>query len=146
MRGGNLGFVAPDGATSEPGVKADTRLVEAAARVKDTELVPEPVQEGDRWAVVWRRQSMKEVQRSLEQEAPAIRQVLAHSKAEARVKALLEALRKAHVSELAPDLVELLDVTSSGDVQPVRRPGTLPASRRPGAATPSPVPRSQDLR
>jgi peptidyl-prolyl cis-trans isomerase C len=146
MRGGNLGFIAPDGATSEPGVKVDTRLVQAASAVKDAELVPEPVQEGERWAVVWRRQSMKEVQRSLEQEAPAIRQVLSHTKAEERVKQLLEALRREHLSEHTPDLVELLDVTSTGELQPVRRPGTLPSSRRAGAAPPSPVPRGHELR
>ncbi|WP_437679472.1 peptidyl-prolyl cis-trans isomerase [Sorangium sp. So ce131] len=145
MRGGDLGFVAPDGATSEPGLKVSPALLEAAARVKDAELVPEPVPEGDRFAVVWRRQSRRPVSRTLEQEAPSIRQILAHGKAEARVKQLLERLRAQDLSGYAPELVDLVDVTSTGDLQPLRRPGSLPSSRRPGAPPPSPVPR-HDMR
>ncbi len=145
LRGGNLGFVAPDGSTAEPGLKVDPRLVEAASRVKDAEVVGEPVPEGDRFAVVWRRQSMKAVNRTLEQEAPSIRQVLAHNKAEARVKDLLARLRKEHLAEHNPDYVDLIDISSTGDLQPVKRPGTLPAARRPGMA-PSPAPRPGDMR
>ncbi|WP_437939953.1 peptidyl-prolyl cis-trans isomerase [Sorangium sp. So ce341] len=145
MRGGDLGFVAPDGATSEPGLKVAPGLLEAAARVKDAELVPEPVPEGDRFAVLWRRQSRRPVSRSLEQEAPSIRQILAHGKAEAQVKQLLERLRAQDVSSHAPELVDLIDVTSTGDLQPLKRPGTLASSRRPGAPPPSPVPRN-DMR
>ncbi|WP_437726523.1 peptidyl-prolyl cis-trans isomerase [Sorangium sp. So ce861] len=145
MRGGDLGFVAPDGATSEPGLKVAPGLLEAAARVKDAELVPEPVPEGDRFAVLWRRQSRRPVSRSLEQEAPSIRQILAHGKAEAQVKQLLERLRAQDVSGYAPELVDLIDVTSAGDLQPLKRPGTLASSRRPGAPPPSPVPRN-DMR
>ncbi|KYF67369.1 peptidylprolyl isomerase, partial [Sorangium cellulosum] len=125
MRGGDLGFVAPDGVTSEPGLKVAPGLLQAAARVKDAELVPEPVPEGDRFAVLWRRQSRRPVSRSLEQEAPSIRQILAHGKAEAQVKQLLERLRAQDVSGHAPELVELIDVTSTGDLQPLKRPGTL---------------------
>ncbi|AUX21083.1 peptidyl-prolyl cis-trans isomerase [Sorangium cellulosum] len=145
MRGGDLGFVALDGATAEPGLTVSPALLEAAARVKDAELVPEPVPDGDRFAVLWRRQSRKAVSRPLEQEAPAIRQILAHGKVEARVKQLLERLRAKDVSGHAPELVDLIDVTSTGDLQPLRRPGTLASSRRPGAPAPSPVPR-HDLR
>ncbi|WP_437908114.1 peptidyl-prolyl cis-trans isomerase [Sorangium sp. So ce327] len=145
MRGGDLGFVAPDGATSEPGLKVDPGLLSAAAGVKDAELVPEPVPEGDGFAVLWRRQSRKPVSRSIEQEAPSIRQILAHGKAEAQVKQLLERLRAQDVSGHAPELVDLIDITSTGDLQPKRRPGTLASGRRPGAPPPSPVPR-HDMR
>jgi peptidyl-prolyl cis-trans isomerase C len=145
LRGGDLGFVAPDGSTAEPGLKLSPGLMEAAARVKDGELVPEPVAEGDRFAVLWRRQSRRPVSRSLEQEAPSIRQILAHARAEAQVKQLLERLRAQDVSGHAPELVDQIDITSTGDLQPLRRPGTLASSRRPGAPPPSPVPR-QDMR
>ncbi|WP_437816786.1 peptidyl-prolyl cis-trans isomerase [Sorangium sp. So ce1078] len=145
MRGGDLGFVASDGTTTEPGLKVAPGLLEAAARVKDAELVPEPVPEGDRFAVLWRRQSRKPVSRSLEQEAPSIRQILARGKAEAQLKQLLERLRAQDVSGHAPELVDLIDVTSTGDLQPLKRPGTLASSRRPGAPPPSPVPRN-DMR
>lgn len=144
MRGGNLGFVTPDGATAEPGLKVDPRLVEAASRVKDAEIVSEPVPEGERFAVVWRRQSMKAVNRTLEQEAPSIRQVIAHNKAEVRVKELLEQLRKQQLREHNPEYVDLIDISSTGDLQPVKRPGTLPSSRRPNVA--SPAPRPSDMR
>ncbi len=145
MRGGDLGFVTSDGTTTEPGLKVAPELLEAIARVKDAELVPEPVPEGDRFAVLWRRQSRRPVSRSLEQEAPSIRQILAHGKAEAQLKQLLERLRAQDVSGHAPELVDLLDVTSTGDLQPLKRPGTLASSRRPGAPPPSPVPRN-DMR
>ncbi|WP_438042565.1 peptidylprolyl isomerase [Sorangium sp. So ce128] len=145
MRGGDLGFVASDGTTSEPGLKVDPGLLSAAAGVKDAELVPEPVPEGDGFAVLWRRQSRKPVSRSLEQEAPSIRQILAHGKAEAQVKQLLDRLRVQDVSGHAPELVDLIDITSTGDLQPKRRPGTLASGRRPGAPPPSPVPR-HDMR
>jgi peptidyl-prolyl cis-trans isomerase C len=88
---------------------------------------------------------MKAVSRTLEQEAPSIRQIVAHSKTEVRVKELLEKLRAQGVSSSAPDLVELIDITSTGDLQPLKRPGTLASSRRPGAPPPSPVPRG-DMR
>jgi peptidyl-prolyl cis-trans isomerase C len=145
MRGGNLGFVAPDGSTAEAGVKVDPALLVAAIEVKDAELVPRPVKEGDRWAVVWRRQSMKAVARSLEQEGASIRQVLAHNKTEDRIKAVVANLRKDVVTEVQPEAVEQLDITSSGEIQPSKRPGALPASRRPGAA-PGPVPGPGGLR
>jgi peptidyl-prolyl cis-trans isomerase C len=85
------------------------------------------------------------VSRSIEQEAPSIRQILAHGKAEAQVKQLLERLRAQDVSGHAPELVDLIDITSTGDLQPKRRPGTLASGRRPGAPPPSPVPR-HDMR
>ncbi|WP_437769409.1 peptidyl-prolyl cis-trans isomerase [Sorangium sp. So ce281] len=145
MRGGDLGFVASDGTTSEPGLKVDPGLLSAAAGVKDAELVAEPVPEGDGFAVLWRRQSRRPVSRSLEQEAPAIRQILAHGKAEAQLKQLLDRLRAQDVSGHAPELVDLIDITSTGDLQPKRRPGTLASGRRPGAPPPSPAPR-HDMR
>jgi peptidyl-prolyl cis-trans isomerase C len=139
MRGGNLGFVTPDGATSEPSVKVPPELMTAVMAAKDGEIIAEPVKEGSRFAVVWRRQSMKAVDRTLEQETMSIRQIVAHAKVDAAIKALVDKLRAAHVTELQPELVDQLDVSSSGDLQPVRRPGTLPSSRRPSAAPPAPV-------
>lgn len=146
MRGGNLGFVAPDGTTSDPSIKVPVELMKAALTVKDGDLVPEPVAEGSRFAVVWRRQSMKAVDRSLEQEAMAIRQILAHEKVDAGVKGLVDKLRAEHVAELHPELLDQVEITSSGDLQPLRRPGTLPTSRRASAGPPQPVPRPDGLR
>jgi peptidyl-prolyl cis-trans isomerase C len=146
MRSGNLGFVAPDGTTSDPSIKVPVEVMNAAMAVKDGELVSEPVAEGTRFAVVWRRQSMKPVERTLEQEAMAIRQILAHEKVDGAVKSLISKLRETQLSEHHPELVDQVEITSSGDLQPVRRPGTLPTSRRSSAAPPAPVPRSDGLR
>ena len=146
MRGGNLGFVAPDGTTAEAGVKVDPALTQAAATVKDADLVPEPVQEGERWAVVWRRQSMKAVQRDLEAEKGNIRQTLLHARTEERIKGVLEGLRKDRLTEYNPELVDQLDITSNGELQPMRRPGSLSSSRRASALPPQPVPGPGGLR
>jgi peptidyl-prolyl cis-trans isomerase C len=146
MRGGNLGFVAPDGSTSDPSIKVPAEIMNAAMAVKDGELVPEPVAEGPRFAVVWRRQSMKPVDRSLEQEAMAIRQILAHEKVDGAVKSLVGKLRETALAEYHPELVDQIEITSSGDLQPMRRPGTLPTSRQKSAGPPQPVPRSDGLR
>jgi peptidyl-prolyl cis-trans isomerase C len=140
MRGGNLGFVAPDGTTSDPNLKADPVLVQAADKVQDAQLVPGPVQEGSQWAVIWRRQSMKAVDRPLELEAPSIRQILMHERTEKKVKALLEELRKKYVTEKNAELVDLVNVSGQGDLQTTRRPGTLPSSRRPAPGAPAPAP------
>jgi peptidyl-prolyl cis-trans isomerase C len=145
MRGGNLGFVAPDGSTGEPGVKVDPAVVAAAGTVKDAELVPKPVPEGDRFAVVWRRQSMKAVTRTLEDEAISIRQILTHQRTETRVRELVERLRKEHLAEVHPELVDQLDVSNSGEIAPMRRPGTLPTSRR-AIGSPAPAPGPGGLR
>jgi peptidyl-prolyl cis-trans isomerase C len=139
MRGGNLGFVAPDGSTTDPNLKVDPVLYAAAEKVKDSELVAEPVAEGSSWAVVWRRQSMKAVERPLALEAPSIRQILAHERTDKRVRELVAELRKKYLSDPQPELLDLLEISAQGDVSPVKRPGTLPSSRRPAAGPMKPT-------
>ncbi len=139
LRGGNLGFVAPDGTTSEAGLKIDASILAAVSEAKDAELLPAPVKDGDRWSVLWRRQSMKPVNRELEMEAPLIRPILAHERGETKARALVEQLRTDFVTDLNPDVVDMLEVSSTGDLQPVRRPGTMQA-RKPLNAQPIPAP------
>jgi peptidyl-prolyl cis-trans isomerase C len=141
MRGGNLGFVAPDGTTSTAGVVVDPALFEAASKVGDVELVSEPVAEGTRFAVVWRRQSMQPVRRSLEQETPSIRQVLSQKKVEKAALDLVAELRKVHVSEHSPELVDQIEMTDFGELHRAGRPGVLPKKReRVGPPKPQPAP------
>lgn len=146
MRGGNLGFVAPDGTTSDPGVRVSPEIVAAASKVQDGELVGEPVPEGKRFAIVWRRQSMKAVNRSLEDETLSIRQVLAHDKVDKTLKKLMGSLRASNLSNFNEQLVDQLEVSASGDLQSARRPGTLPPSRKPSAGSPIPEHRHDGLR
>lgn len=138
MRGGNLGLVAPDGSTTDPNVKVDAALVRAAEAVKDSELVAEPVAEGSAWAVIWRRQSIKAVERPLSMEAPSIRQLLMHERAQRQIKTLVAELRQKHLGETNADLLELVSVSAMGEVAPAKRPGTLPSARRPAAGSPAP--------
>lgn len=137
MRGGNLGYVSPDGKTTDASITVDKALLDAVKGHKDAELLHEPVQEGDRWAVVWRRQTMKAVERPLDQEAPGIRQTLARARTEQKLDALLEEARKNSVHDLNADLVDDISVSAQGDLSPTRRPGVLPVRRAP-AGLPQP--------
>jgi peptidyl-prolyl cis-trans isomerase C len=143
MRGGNLGFVSSDGTTAEPGLKVSRAILDAVDKVKDTEIVPEPVEDARRWMIVWRRQTMKPVDRPVELEASSIKQMLVKLRTEARIKDTITALRKEHLGEDNPDLLDLFDITPQGELTPVRRPGALPLGRR---LPPNPVPAPGTLR
>lgn len=129
MRDGNLGFVRADGSTNMPRVRVDPVLHAAAKKVGDGLLVDEPVAEGKHWAVVWRRGTLAEVTRTLEQEESTIRQILVRSKLKDRMDALLAKLRSEHVRDENLALLEYVSVAGSGDVSSRPRPGVVP--RRP---------------
>lgn len=140
MRGGALGFLAEDGSSSEASVRADPALFAAARKVKDGEFVPEPVEEGSGFAVIWRRGSTAGVHRTLEEETGAIRQILGRRKLGDAVKSLTDALRSADKIEEHPELIDLIEVGPEGSVSQRKRPGI--AKRRPAeppapSATPS---------
>lgn len=141
LRGGNLGFVAPDGTTSEAGLKVDQAVLAAVNNAKDGELLAAPVQEGERWSVLWRRSSMKPIDRDLATEAPLIKPILQHERGETKARLLVEKLRAEHLTDFNADVVDLLEVSNTGDLQPIRRPGTMQA-RKPLNAQPIPVPGS----
>lgn len=141
MRGGNLGFVSPDGSTADPGVKVGHAVLEAIEKVKDSELVPEPIKDGDRWVVAWKRQTMKSVDRPIEVELGSIKQILLHARTEAKIKEILAGLRKDHLSEHNPEMLDMIDITPQGDLTPVRRPGALPIAKRA-----NPVPAAPGMR
>jgi peptidyl-prolyl cis-trans isomerase C len=140
MQGGNFGFVTPEGATDDPGLRVDVALMNAAALVQNGQLVSEPIKEGDRYAVIWRRSSEQALERPLENEMSSIRGILTHSKVDKHTTLLLEQLRKDHVTDVDPTVLDLLDIGSSGKLHPSRRPGVLspqkpsapPAPRMPG--------------
>jgi peptidyl-prolyl cis-trans isomerase C len=143
FRGGNLGFLAADGSSSEVSVKTDPALFAAANRVKDGELVPEPVAEGKGFAVVWRRGSTPAIRRTMDEEESAIRQVLVRKKLEDATNALLKKLREERKVEEFPQLVEMVEVDSVGEVGLKKRPGAAP--RKP-PAPPQPTMTPQGLR
>jgi peptidyl-prolyl cis-trans isomerase C len=141
LRGGNLGFVNPDGTTTQAGVRVDAALLEAAKAVEDGALVPQPVREGSRWAVVWKRQTMRAVERPLELEERGIRTELTDAKLREALEKLVAQLRTELVSDRHPELVDSLSITKEGEIERARRPGVLPRVKRvarPGASeTPS---------
>jgi peptidyl-prolyl cis-trans isomerase C len=143
MRGGSYGYVFPDGTTSDPALRVGAEILKALAAARDGELLPEPVKDGEHWAVVWRQKSMPAVDRPVELEIGSIRQILLHERTEAKIHEALAAQRKAALGEHNPELTELVDVTGTGDITPVRRPGTMPSGKRPSA---SPVPAPGTMR
>lgn len=92
-RGGDLGFVWPDGTTDVPQLRADAGLYAAASTIPDGGFVPEPVAEGEQFAVVWRRGTLP-----------------ARSVAPERARALAqERLRAAQTTQKLGDLVRAAD-------------------------------------
>ncbi len=130
LRAGNLGFVDSDGNSNEAGVKIDPELARAAARVKDGELVPQPVAEGAGFAVVWRRGSVAASHRSPEDAAGQIRETLWRQRNEEASQRLIDELRTAHLRDLNEAALTGIEVSSSdGEVMPRRRPGQVPPLR-----------------
>lgn len=136
MRRGNLGFVQPDGGTAHKDVRVSADLYRAALKVKDGEVVPAPVADGEFWVVVQRRGSHDTPERTLQMESPTIRRILAKQGVIDSIKKLVDKLRTEQVSEIHDSLVDQVQVTFDGDLTPTQRPGTLPAKRK-GAAGPS---------
>jgi peptidyl-prolyl cis-trans isomerase C len=144
LRGGNLGFIAPDGTSNEAGLKVDPAIPKAAAAVKDGELVAQPVAEGEYFAVVWRRGTIAAAKRTVDDAAGQIRDTLWKQRVEAAQKKLEDELRARDVRDINPDLLRGIDIsTSDGNIIPRKRPGQVtplsPAA--PGAATTSAQPK-----
>jgi hypothetical protein len=95
-RGGDLGFVWPDGSTDVPQVRVKTALYEAALPLSDGELAPKPIAEDGRFAILWRRGSKPEVPLNDESRQVAKLRVL-EQRRDAEVTDLLDRLKTAHV-------------------------------------------------
>jgi peptidyl-prolyl cis-trans isomerase C len=103
MRAGNLGQVSADGQTRVPELRVAPALFEAADRVRDGELVPEPVREGDAFAVIWRRASHAASSPPAADLARLIQARLAEERAASARRELLEALRRTHLRDYHPE-------------------------------------------
>jgi len=141
FRGGNLGFVAPDGASNEAGLKVDPALVRAAAAVKDGELLPQPIPEGDAFAVVWRRATVPATKRSLDDVSAQIRTTLFRERTETAEKKLIEELRAKNVRDYDPEPLKIIEIPpvdagfslprSTGSARPEQAPPPAPPSSSP---------------
>jgi peptidyl-prolyl cis-trans isomerase C len=108
LRSGSLGFVALDGTSNQPGLHVDPAVVRAALTVKDGELVPRVIAEGERFAVVWRRGTVAATHRTVDASAAQIRSTLWKQRVEGAEKALLDALRASKVTEVHAELLDNL--------------------------------------
>jgi peptidyl-prolyl cis-trans isomerase C len=137
LRGGNLGFVAPDGTSNEAGVKVDPALVKAAQAVKDGEFVPQPVPEGAAFAVVWRRATVPANRRTVEESAAQIRAALFRERTESAEKKLIDDLRKQNVKEVNEGLLGVIELRPfDAGVSLARSPATPAAPANRDAAAP----------
>jgi peptidyl-prolyl cis-trans isomerase C len=109
FRGGNLGFVGPDGASSEAGVKVDVSLVRGVSSVKDGDVAPDPIPEGPNWAVVWRRTTVAATKRTLDEASAQIRNSLYRERTEANEKKLIDTLRAAKVTSYDPEPLKIIE-------------------------------------
>ena len=127
LRGGNLGFVGPDGASNEAGVKVDAALVKAAQSVKDGELVKDPVAEGSAFAVVWRRSTVPPSRRSLDEAGPQIRNTIFRERTERAEKQLIEDLKKKNLTEEHHDLLAQIELRPF-DAGVINQPRAVPVA------------------
>jgi peptidyl-prolyl cis-trans isomerase C len=102
QRDGSLGFVRDDGSTDVPELRVAKELYEAADRVTDGQLVPTPIAEAGKFAVVWRKGTRPERAQTLQQERDNIREILIRTRAQAARAALVDQLRKARLSAYDP--------------------------------------------
>jgi peptidyl-prolyl cis-trans isomerase C len=115
LRAGNLGFISADGTSSEPGLQVDVSIVRAAQSVRDGQLVPAPVPEGDNFAVVWRKGTIAATKRTVDQVAAQIRDTLWKTRVKTETDALVARLRAARLHDLNESLLATLGATPSGD-------------------------------
>jgi peptidyl-prolyl cis-trans isomerase C len=131
MRSGSLGEVGADGQTRVPELRVSPALFEAADRVRDGELVPEPVPEGDAFAVVWRRASHPAEGQALADAAPLIRARLTEERAASARGGLLEALRREHLREYHPERAAAYEPSFAEPAESSRRSGAASTTARP---------------
>lgn len=110
LRAGDLGLVAEDGSSNEPGVRVDPVVVQAARTVADGALVPQPIAEGDFFAVVWRRGTMPATKRAVDEIAPQIRDAVLKARLKEQTDKLLLTLRAVKVHDENDSLLDTLDL------------------------------------
>ncbi len=115
LRAGDLGFLTADGLSSEPGLRVPEEIVRAALTVRDGELVPTPVSEGEFFSVVWRRGTSAPRKRSVEEVAPQIRELLENDRMKGETDTLVIRLRAAKVRDVREDLLDSIDVSIAVD-------------------------------
>ena len=145
MRAGNLGYVAADGQSHYPQLRVAPALFAAAARVKDGQLVPEPVAESGGFAVVWRKSSKSASSHSIAELEPEIRAALLERRYFAALGRLLASLRQNALSEYRPEGLSDFEPPAEAGTEP--RPPSAPLTPPSGRGVdPVPKPGERGLR
>lgn len=111
LRDGSLGFVRADGTTDVPQLQVDKALYAAASKVADGEIVKEPVPEGARFTVIWRRGNRPAQTASLAEAAPSIRASLLRERTRDALTQLIQTARQTQVKQFHPEHIELVNYT-----------------------------------
>jgi peptidyl-prolyl cis-trans isomerase C len=121
LRAGNVGFVTAEGTSSEPGLRVDPSVVQAAQKVRDGTLVPEPVAEGERFAVVWRRGTIASTKRTVDDVAAQIRDTLWKTRIKEETDREIADLRASKLRDVNEGLLDTIDLRA-GDAAPHDKP------------------------
>ena len=97
-RGGDLGFLWPDGSTDVPQVRVEKGIYAAALSLSEGEFSPDPTAEEKNFAILWRRGSKPALELTQERRRIASLRVT-EAQTEEKLKALLDSLKKEFVSE-----------------------------------------------
>jgi peptidyl-prolyl cis-trans isomerase C len=138
QRGGELGFVRGDGTTDVPRVQVDPAVFAAADKVTDGSIVSQPLKEGDRFSVIWRRGSVEATKRSLEDETPSIRQILERRRVDKARQDLMADLKQKNVTEQHPELLANIDPSAFAPPKRERDGGARRPRREGGPRPPRP--------
>lgn len=106
-RGGDLGFVGPDGGTDIPEVRADPALYAAASRLKDGEVLRELVPEGSKFALIWRRGTRAKVEQTFDEVRADLSVRVDEARRYERLRSLVDDLRKTRLHEFQPNKLAL---------------------------------------
>ncbi len=136
QRNGSLGFVQPNGNTDVPQVRISPEVFQAVSKVKDGELVAEPLAVGDYYAVLWRRGTRPAQAISVNEASRSIRQVLQHHKAQQALQGLLVRLRAEQLKDFNPELLEAIEYPPLEGIPAAK----VPLNPRAAEANPTPIP------
>ena len=100
QRGGDLGFVAPDGTTDIPEMRVDPALYAAALPLEEGAIAAEPIAEGNGFALLWRRGRLAAVPFDEARASASVRATLRRRAAEKSARELSDELQKKHVRDL----------------------------------------------
>lgn len=108
-RGGDLGFVRPDGSTDVPEVEVPPLLYQAVVGLEEGALLRRPVSVEGKAAIVWRRGSRAAQEVSFESARELLRERVRERSGAARLEALRLELRQASLRAHHPEPLALLE-------------------------------------